>query len=1268
MLLALRGGLILSCLCLSVVLGAQRTATPYAKLADQPEITSLRLSPERGTPSLIELDPVAKSATPDNAPALLDRFFGLTAAGLSTTFDKTTTDRSGLRVDRFQEYYRGVKVEHGRYNAVSSGNELLLISSEHYAVDPKVSVTPTLSRDQALQRALIFVGAKEYAWDFIQKNYVRGVWAPDFAAHVDAELQAVLPGGELTLVDNYSTPETDVDLAWKFNIYATEPLSRAWIFVNAHSGEIMLKNAIIKHASEPVTVETRYAGVRQINVDRQTNGLDPHNGLPLLDSRTNAPASTPLYVLRDDTRGDGLETYDMNGVGGVPLSLPSLYAQGKAFTDDDLNWTLAEHKRGGTTNEAENDDIAWDAHWGTQVVYDYWLDVHGRRSYDDNDIVIKSFLHYGVAYDNAFWNGSAMTYGDGSYQGGTNPDGTFAPLMSLDVCAHEVGHAICTHTADLVYAKESGAMNEGFSDIWGAAVEAYAFRAVDAGLASTMAPWGIGEQIDERDGGIQYPANGWRALRYMDEPGRAGDPDTYGGANWANPDCDPNLANDQCGVHTNSGVLNKWFFLLTAGENGTNDLGDAYSVSGLGFEVSERIAYGTELLLTPNATFAEARAASIAFVRALSEAGGGNCNNYERQVTNAWFGVGVGDAFDCAQVASFVTKSSFANEMVANNAGCGASKIITIEASVVGNGRVTTGGTAIRGVDYRLLNDRFRTGGGGFGTHEFQIEIFDDGLIEGDETILLSLGRGTTHKLTLLDDDVPLVVGGTRTLLDNSMRGSLPAGWTVVDNVDGPNSWFGSANVGAHVSLEVTNGGAPVYDGNGAEDLILASPAIDARGTRNVHVTFDWAAGGETDVPPALTALDFGTLAYSFDGVTFTDFGEYDPFVGAAVASVTTGTFDATLPDFLQGTTFYLGWRWRSDGLVNGTYSFSFENLTVTAENPGIATTVTSGSQDLPPRANVTFYTPDNAAAIVKIDNATGYDFGCTTVDVVTAGNGKNRCSGGIFLDKTYRIRTSNPRSNRNFEVSFFLSDAEIEGFESATGLDRDELTVYYSEDFVCSFGAERQEAAYVLIEEVAGGIMLLASVNAGGEFFSIGTEDNFLPVFLTSFEATTDELNSLLSWTAFETDFEGYEVQRSLRNAEQFSTIGYVTAIGTKDEEASYSFTDPAVAPGQEYVYRLAQRHTAGDVTFSDLRNVKLPAETTVLAFPNPFTASFRVRTEATSGTARLYNLSGQELRNVTITGTTTEVEANDLPTGAYLLRITDASGRQETIRVVKR
>jgi Zn-dependent metalloprotease len=96
---------------------------------------------------------------------------------------------------------------------------------------------------------------------------------------------------------------------------------------------------------------------------------------------------------------------------------------------------------------------------GAEKTYDYWTSVHGRNSFDNAGAAIKSYVHYSSNYDNAYWNGSVMTYGDGS--------GTYFDILtSIDVAAHEIGHAICSNTANLAYQPESGAMNEAFSDIW----------------------------------------------------------------------------------------------------------------------------------------------------------------------------------------------------------------------------------------------------------------------------------------------------------------------------------------------------------------------------------------------------------------------------------------------------------------------------------------------------------------------------------------------------------------------------------------------------------------------------------------------------------------------------------------------------------------------------------------------------------------------------------------------------------------------------------
>ncbi|WCC44961.1 M4 family metallopeptidase [Tenacibaculum finnmarkense] len=234
-----------------------------------------------------------------------------------------------------------------------------------------------------------------------------------------------------------------------------------------------------------------------------------------------------------------------------------------------------------------------------------------------------------------------MTYGDGS-SNGNEGNGYFDALTSIDVAAHEIGHAVCSNTANLAYQRESGAMNEGFSDIWGAAVEHFA-KGNGNDLAPDASVWLIGDEIDRR--------NGSSALRSMSNPNERNQPDTYGGVNWKEPNCGtPTRSNDYCGVHTNSGVLNYWFYLLTVGGSGTNDINNAFNVDAIGMEKSAKISYRLEAnYLSANSTFEDARVGSITAAEDLYGA-----NSIEVQsVTNAWHAVGVGQAYveDCTLVA-----------------------------------------------------------------------------------------------------------------------------------------------------------------------------------------------------------------------------------------------------------------------------------------------------------------------------------------------------------------------------------------------------------------------------------------------------------------------------------------------------------------------------------------------------------------------------------------------------------------------------------------
>jgi bacillolysin len=554
--------------------------------------------PTDGTPQLRRLPATTAAALrqqPLDSRQLLRQELGLRPADDMRPL-RVETDEQGQRHERFQQYFQGVKVEHGVYTVHRSAG---VLSGELKPVPAGLSIKPALSEAAALQRGLASVGAHRYMWeDAGEEAALKQVSGNPAASY--------RPVGELVLVEDYrvSAPsQRPLVLAWKFNIYAQQPETRAWVYVDARSGAIVLEDAIIKHAkglvpegsakaqavkrqpakakgvtsSAMATFATRYSGSQQV-------ATDLNNG---------------VYRLRDYTRAAGIETYNLRN--GTNL------AAGTDFTDNDNNWTAAEF------NNTARDNAALDAHFGSRNVFDYWMNVHGRNSYDDQGGKLINYVHFSSNYDNANWNGSAMRYGDGAT--------LFNPLTALDVCAHETGHGVCQETAGLVYQSESGALNEGFSDIWGATIEQY--------VDPTKQTWIVGEEITRNSGGLRSMINPLSTAVLTSCPAN------YRGRLW-------NFGtSDNGGVHTNSGVLNHWYYILTVGKTGVNEQGQAYSVTGLGFLNAARIAYRAErLYLTPNSDYRSARIFTIQAAEDLFGAGSAEVI----AVIDAWYAVGLGNS------------------------------------------------------------------------------------------------------------------------------------------------------------------------------------------------------------------------------------------------------------------------------------------------------------------------------------------------------------------------------------------------------------------------------------------------------------------------------------------------------------------------------------------------------------------------------------------------------------------------------------------------
>lgn len=540
-----------------------------------------------------------------------------------TSFEtlKTQQDNLGFTHEKLQQFYKGVKVEFGTVTLHSKNNSIKSVSSEFYPIE-EFNVTPRLNNSQAFQRAINHIGAQHYMWEY-----------PGAAKEMNNYEK---PSGELVIFPDFSSGNTvqeinNYNLAYKFDIFATSPMSRGNLYIDASTGEALFYDAIIKHATTPgfvgtkrVTVETEAEFCNSIKNENFSVLVSGTAATRYSGSQTIETAlSGGNYILSDA----GRKVYTRDALNQAPGNTYPYVNNYQQFTDNDNNWTTAEHS-------ANKDDAALDAHWGAIKTYDYWQQKHSRNSYDGNGAQIRSYVHVDNNYDNAFWNGSVMSYGDGS-SNGSEGNGNFDALTSIDVAAHEIGHAVTTFTADLAYQRESGGLNEGFSDIWGAAVEHFA-----KGNGSDTSPaakiWLIGDEIDRRSGSA--------ALRSMSNPTSLGQPDTYGGSYWQNPNCGtPTNNNDYCGVHTNSGVLNHWFYLTTVGGNGTNDIGNSFSVSGIGMTKAAAISYRTlNVYLSANSTFANARTGAIQAAVDLY----GADSAAEQAVTNAWHAVGVGAAYD----------------------------------------------------------------------------------------------------------------------------------------------------------------------------------------------------------------------------------------------------------------------------------------------------------------------------------------------------------------------------------------------------------------------------------------------------------------------------------------------------------------------------------------------------------------------------------------------------------------------------------------------
>jgi Zn-dependent metalloprotease len=263
------------------------------------------------------------------------------------------------------------------------------------------------------------------------------------------------------------------------------------------------------------------------------------------------------------------------------------------------------------------DEAVNEAYEGSGATYDLFFDIFERNSIDAKGLRLDSTVHYGEKYENAFWNGDQMVYGDG--------DGELFQRFTraIDVIGHELTHGVTEYEANLIYYGESGALNESFSDVFGSLVkQRYQKETAD------QADWIIGEGLfTEKVKGV--------GIRSMKAPGTAYDDPVLGK--------DPQPAHikdmykgtaDNGGVHINSGIPNYAFYLAAMAIHG----GKTAEAGGYVWEKAGQIWYiALRDRLRPDSNFSQAANVLVTVAGDLFGPGGAE----QKAVRNAWKTVGV---------------------------------------------------------------------------------------------------------------------------------------------------------------------------------------------------------------------------------------------------------------------------------------------------------------------------------------------------------------------------------------------------------------------------------------------------------------------------------------------------------------------------------------------------------------------------------------------------------------------------------------------------
>lgn len=498
------------------------------------------------------------------------------------------TDELGHTHIRLQQTYQGVKVQ---------GSELILhnVDGKIQSVSGRIFPTPEL---EDLNASLGEAQAIELAKNNIRKQtYIKELSARERALISYAPVEA-------DLVIFHKDKKLDAErLVWQIRLIPH--LAQHWLlFLDANTGEIIQSFDQVCHlhnhleaghtcsGHDEEIVKASLENKALLNGPRTANAVDL-NGI----TRTiNTYESDGAFFMIDASR-PMFSNFQSDVVGSPDGAVWTLDGQNGAPQRDDF-----EVIHNANTNNQWSNRIAVSAHYNAGVAYEYFRQTFNRNSIDGNGGTIISIINIadedGRDMDNAFWSGQAMFYGNGA-------QAFSSPLAkSLDVAGHEMSHGVIQNTAGLEYYGESGALNESFADIFGVMMD--------------RDDWGLGEDV--------VNTNFYRTgvLRSMSNPNNGGNSLSDLGWQPANTNEQYLGREDNAGVHINSGIPNRAFYLFA---------------TAVGKAKAEQVFYrALNTYLIRSSQFIDAR---LAVIRAAQDLHGENSAEV-RAAEDAFNTVGIG--------------------------------------------------------------------------------------------------------------------------------------------------------------------------------------------------------------------------------------------------------------------------------------------------------------------------------------------------------------------------------------------------------------------------------------------------------------------------------------------------------------------------------------------------------------------------------------------------------------------------------------------------